>query len=296
MNSYADSLIGKIKDIFHPLEITEPEPPLGPPLDPTTQMIQDHILSLHPFASMSAKNRSQAVVAIQIPPWLVPSPYACNFREAAEATFGRAIGLETASSSAYTALGYEICRVSQKAFDCTGPGRLAVFEYNGQLAIASTLRTPVDIFDNLHTRYSTLASNNSVELAKWIDSFLDTFPPDMITLAGSDVERSVFQEALGLSNVPYEIVKSGYPVVEAGDILVKGAAQVAKDALENHNFDCSEDPECFEIRRKADEIAGKYKFPRPERWFSISFRNWREDLGYTIVDDGSAHYFSTHSQ
>ena len=291
MYSYADYLMKKIKDAFEPSKISE----LIPPLDPTEQMIQAQILTLEPFASMSAESRSQVTVAIQILAWFVASPYACSFRQVAEATFGRVVGLESASSSAYTALGYELCRVSQEAYECDGPGRLAIFEYDGHLATASMIKTPLDIFDRLETRYSTLTSNKSTELSKWINSFLDARSPDMITLAGSDVDLSTFQEALDLSNAAGQIELGGS--VEVEDMLVKGAAQVAKDALENHNTDCGEFRECLDIRREADRIAGKYRFQRPKVWPAVNNRHWRlsSDLGYMAIDNGD-HYLCVQPQ
>jgi hypothetical protein len=204
------------------------------------------------------------------------------FDKVAEATFGRVVGLESASSSAYTGLGYELCRVSQDAYECDGPGRLAIFEYDGHLATASVIKTPLDIFDRLETRYSTLTSHESAELSKWINSFLDACSPDMITLAGSDVDLSIFQEALDLSNAAGQVEPGGS--VEVEDILVKGAAQAAKDALENHNTDCSEFRECLDVRREADRIAGKYRFQSPKLWPAVNNRHWRlsSDLGSVI--------------
>ena len=162
VHSCVDYFMEKLKDAFEPSKLSD----YLPPSDPTTQMIQAQLLALQPFASISAEARSQVTVAVQIPPWLVASPYACNFREAAEATFGRVVGLESASLSAYTALGYELCRVSQEAYECNGPGRLVTLEYDGHLATASIIKTPVDIFDRLETRYSTLTSQKSAELLK----------------------------------------------------------------------------------------------------------------------------------
>ena len=288
MHSYADYLMQKIKLAFDPSKLSE----FIPPLDHVEQMIQAQLSALQPFASMSAESRSQATVAIQVPAWLVASPYACSFRQVAEATFGRVVGLESASSSAYTALGYELCRVSQDAYDCDGPGRLAIFEYDGHLATASIIKTPLDIFDRLETRYSTLTSHKSAELSEWINSFLDAGLPDMITLAGSDVDLSTFQEALELSNATGQVELGGFITVE--DVLVKGAAQVAKDALENHNTDCSEFRECLDIRCEADRIAGKYMFQRPNVWPAVNNRHWRSDLGYMAIDNND-HYLDVQS-
>lgn len=279
IRSYADYSMAKIRDRFDPPKISE----LPPPLDAIEQMLQSQILTLQPFASMSAESRSQVTVAIQIPAWFIASPYACSFWTVAEATFGRVVGLESTSSSAYTALGYELCRVSTDLYECDGPGRLAIFEYDGHLATASVVKTPLDIFDRLHSRYSTLTSQESAEISKWIDSFLDACSPDMITLAGSDVNSSTFQNAINLSNAA-GLIQPSSPI-EVEDILVKGAAQAAKDALENHNTDCDEFPECLDIRHEADRIAGKYSFQRLKVWPAVNNRHWREVLEYMTIDN-----------
>ena len=280
MGSYTSYLRKTIKEAFEPPK----EPETIPPLDSTEQMIQAQLLSLQPFANMSAESRSQVTVAIQLPAWFLASPYACSFYRIAEETFGRFVGLESASSSAYTALGYELCRVSQEAYECNGPGRLAVFEYDGYLATASTIRTPLDIFSRLGTRYSTLVSNNSVEISEWINSFLNSASPDVITLAGSAALSGIFQEAINLSYAADHVEASSSVGVK--DLVVKGAAQAAKDALENHNTDCGEFEECLAIRREADRIAGRYVFQRPSVWPAVNNRHWREDsdLGYMPIE------------
>ena len=129
--------------------------------------MQAQLLALEPFTSMSSETRSQVTIAIQIPAWFVASLYACSFRQVAEGIFGRVVGLESASLSVHTALGYELCRVSQEAYECDGPGRLATFEYDDYFAIASVIKTPLlHIFDRLGTRYATLISNHPAELSK----------------------------------------------------------------------------------------------------------------------------------
>lgn len=277
---YVSHLKGKIKDVFSPQQL----PDLMPTLDWTEQMIQDQFLALEPFASMNVSSRSKVTVAIQLPAWFIASPYACSFRKVAEATFGRLAGLESASSSAFTALGHELCRVDQEAYDCRGPGRIATLEYDGHLAVASMIKTPVDIFHCMGTRYSTFASKKSAELSKWINSFLNTSSPDMIALAGSGARLSSFQEAINLSRAAGRIDSDGSENVE--NILVQGAAQIAKDDLENHNSDCGEFVECEDIRREADRIAGKYEYDRPKVWPAVNNRHWREveDMEYVTID------------
>lgn len=206
-------------------------------VDPTTLMLSTQLLALEPFASMSVEELSQVAIAIQIPAWLVPSPYACNFREAAEETFGRAMGLENPSSSAYTALGYELCRVDQEAYDCKGPGRLANLEYDGHLAVASIIKTPVDNLDHLNTHYSTWESSSSLELSSWISSFLQVAKPDLLTIAGSDLAQNTLLAAIAPYNITEKLCL--YQTFKSADLLEAGAAQVAKDTLETHGSDCA---------------------------------------------------------
>ena len=97
----------------------------------------------------------------------------------------------------------------------------------------------------------------------------------MITLAGSAVESSTFQKALNLSNGAGYVEFSDS--IEPEDIIIKGAAHMAKNALENHNTDCSEFNECRDIRREADRIAGKYMFRKPKVWPAADNRHW--DVG-----------------
>lgn len=114
-----------------------------PPLHPTAQLFQDQMLALPPFANMTRGKLSQSAVSVVIPSWLVGTEEACHVEKAAERTFGRLISLESPPSAAYTAAGYELCRTSYDAFECTGPGRIMMLEVNGKLAVASLVRTPL---------------------------------------------------------------------------------------------------------------------------------------------------------
>lgn len=271
MRSYGAALRERIKDAFR-----SPQPPDPiPSLDANEQMIQAQLLALEPFVDMNAEARSQVTVAIQIPPWLVASRLACKFLKAAEATFGRVGGFESVSSSTYTALGHELCRVAHEAYRCDGPGRLATLEYDGYLAVASIIKTPIGIFDHMWTKYSVLTSSNPAELSKWINSFLDACSPDMIALAGSGVGLSIFQQALELSNAVGRTEMDD--AVKPEDIIVQGAAEVAKDYLETRDTDCSEFDECLDIHCEADRIAGEYQFRRPKIWPAVNNRHWRTD-------------------
>jgi hypothetical protein len=106
-------------------------------------LIQAEILALPPFADMTPEALSNAVVAIQIPSWLIGTQEACEVFSAAEDIFRRVVSLESTPSSAYTTAGYELCRKAYDAFECTGSGRLMALEYDGDLATASIIRTPL---------------------------------------------------------------------------------------------------------------------------------------------------------
>ena len=112
-------------------------------LHPAAQLIQYKMLELHPFKNMTSKSLSRLAVGVQVPSWLVGTEEACHIVSAAERTFGRLIRFESSPSSASTAAGYELCRISHEAFDCTGPDRIMTFEYDGNLAVLSIVQTPV---------------------------------------------------------------------------------------------------------------------------------------------------------
>jgi hypothetical protein len=114
-----------------------------PPLHPTAHLIQEQILALPPFKNIASVILSKAAVGITIPSWLTGTEEGCHISAAAERTLGRLLRIESLSSSAYTAAGYELCRISHEAFECTGPGHIMTLEYDGNLAVASVMRTPL---------------------------------------------------------------------------------------------------------------------------------------------------------
>ena len=242
------------------------------PLHPTVQLIRSQILALAPFATMAPQALSEVAVGIQIPSWLVGSEEACHIAEAATRTFGRLVRFETSPSSAYTAAGYELCRISYDAFECTGPGRLMTLEYDEGLAIASVIGTPVS---NWHPNSIVFSAQHELEtqdMMGWINSFIKLQSPDKLMLAGAGAADPLFLSAVNGSRAA--VYLEDYSALPASQILASGAARAAKDALESQPDDCGESVECEALRRSADSIAGVYNPAKsPPTWRAVEPRH-----------------------
>ncbi|KAL8763028.1 MAG: hypothetical protein Q9184_001055, partial [Pyrenodesmia sp. 2 TL-2023] len=160
-----------------------PEPP--PPLHPTAQIFQDEMLRLAPFADMDAEARSRAAVAIALPAWLAGTEEACHIADAARRTFGRMLSLENPPSSVYTAAGYELCRISYDAFECTGPGRIMTLEHDGDLSVATITSTPLLHWSAEPVVFSARRGLAREEMTRWIDSFVVSQKPQRIIFSGT---------------------------------------------------------------------------------------------------------------
>ncbi|KAL8650904.1 MAG: hypothetical protein Q9226_004947 [Calogaya cf. arnoldii] len=241
------------------------------PLHPTAQIFQDEMLRLPPFADMDTEALSQAAVAIVLPAWLVGTEEACHIAEAASRTFGRMLSLENPPSSVYTATGYELCRISYDAFDCTGPGRIMTLEYDGDLSVATITSTPLLHWSAGPIVFSAKRGLAAEKMTQWIDSIVASQKPQRIILSGTGVDQPSFVEALRASSM------NGYlddqPPLPARHLLAFGAAQVAKDLLESQPDDCSESRECDELRRKVDAMSGPFRPPVPSIWPSVGPRH-----------------------
>lgn len=246
----------------------EPEPP---PLHHTAQIFQNDMLRLAPFADMDAKARSQAAVAIVLPAWLAGTNEACHIAEAAHRTFSRILSLENPSSSAYTAAGYELCRVSYDAFYCIGPGLIMTLEHDGDLSVASVTSTPLMSWSTEPVVFSARRGLGPEEMTRWIDSFVESQKPDRVILSGAVVHQPSLKDALRASRIKEYL--DDQPPLPARHILAFGAAQVAKDALESQPDGFSESRECEELRRKADAISGPFRPPVPSVWPSVGVRH-----------------------
>lgn len=235
-----------------------------PPLHPAAQLIQNEMLALHPFAILDPGSLSRLAVAVEIPSWLTGTEEACHIASAAERTFSRLIRVESPPSSAYTAAGYELCRISYEAFDCSGPGRIATLEFDGNVAVLSMVQTPLSNWFANPITFSATAGKGSESITAWVNEFIDSQSPDKLMLIGSNTDDPSFADAIAKSRaVSYLDGNSSLP---ASQILALGAAQSAKEGVELQIDDCGEPEECQELRRKADVIAGTYRPLRPSTW------------------------------
>ena len=236
----------------------------SPPLHPTAQLIQDQILALPPFTNIAPKKLSQLAVSVEIPSWLIGTEEACHIARAAEKTFGRMISLESPPSSAYTAAGYELCRISYEAFECTGPGHIMTLEYDGNLTVASMVQTPLSRWFANPVTFSARTGLTSQRMTEWINTFVDSQIPDRLMLVGANADDPLFAKAVANSRAISYL--DDHSLLPPRHVLVLGAAQAAKDGLELQVDDCGEPTECENLRRKADAISGTYRPPRPSTW------------------------------
>lgn len=241
------------------------------PLHPTAQLIQDLIFALPPFVNMTSETLSHLAASVEIPSWLIGTEEACHIASAAVRTFGRVARIETPPSSAYTAAGYELCRVSYDAFECSGPGRIMTLEYDGDLAVASVMQTPLSSWSVNSVTFSARTGLTSYSMAEWINTFIDSQNPDMLILAGSRTDDPLFVNTLVESQAA-SLLCDNRPLLPA-HILALGAAQTAKDRLESQIDDCSELGECVDLRRKADAIAGPFRPLVPSIWPATGLRH-----------------------
>ncbi len=234
------------------------------PLHPAAQLIQEEMLALHPFKSLAPESLSRLAVGVEIPSWLMGTEEACHIASAAKRTFGRMIRLESPPSSAYTAAGYELCRISYEAFDCAGPGRIMTLEYDGNCPVLSIVQTPLSNWFENPVTFSATTKMKSESITAWINEFIESQSPDKLMLIGPNVDDPSFADAIAKSRA-VSYLDENFPL-PAGQILALGAAQSAKERLDFQVDDCGEPEECQELRRKADVIAGTYRPLRPSTW------------------------------
>ena len=235
-----------------------------PPLHPAAHLIQEQMLALPPFTNMAPEKLSQLAVGVVIPSWLAGTEEACHIARAAEKTFGRLVRLESPPSSAYTAAGYELCRISYEAFECTGPGRIMTLEYDGNLAVASMMQTPLSSWFANPVTFSVRARLTSESMTEWINIFVDLQSPGRLMLVGANADDPWFADAIANSRA-FSYLDDHSPV-PARQVLGLGAAQAAKEGLETQVDDCGEPADCEDLRRKADAIAGTYRPLKPSTW------------------------------
>ena len=236
-----------------------------PPLHPIVQLIQEQLLALPPFSSMTSETLAQSTIGVVIPSWLAGSELACHVAEAVKRTFGRLAAFESPPSSAYTAAGFELCRIDSDAFECTGPGRIMTLEYDGNTIVASLMQSPLSSWSANTVTFSMRSAEAPQRMVDWMDDFVEAERPDRLMLVGSRTEDAVSAGALVKSHAA-SILEKSHALLPPQQILALGAAQAAKGKLETQIDDCGEPEECVELRREADRIAGVYRSLKPSAW------------------------------
>ena len=219
------------------------------------------MLALPPFAGLPPETLSQLAVAVVIPSWLAGTEEACQIAEAARRAFGRLVAVERTPGAAYTAIGYNLCRIDHEAYDCRGPGRIMTLEHSCELFVASIMQTPLNHWFPHAVTFSARTGLSSKQFTDCINAFVDSQHPDGVLLAGAAADGPLLRDAVAKSHAaPYLIDQA---LVPSHQLLVIGAAQEAKDRLERHVDDCGELEDCTALRRKADLMAGRYVPPKP---------------------------------
>ena len=164
-------------------------------------------------------------------------------------TFGQGLASESTPSAEYTIIGYELCRVSRATFDCIGPGRIMIVEFEDDLVALAMTGTPLMYFFDNPVKFAVAKSLDADSLREWISRFIDAEKPDMVVVGGNAGHAQV-EDAIAQSRaVPLLIDQSD---ISPHQIVPMGAARVAKDRLERQPFDCLELQECRDIRHEAD--------------------------------------------
>jgi len=173
--------------------------PILPQVHPATTLIKDQILKLPPFKDLSPKKLFELAVGIQIPSWLMDTEEVCHIIDAVESTFGRVLNIETSPSSAYTAAGYELCRISRDAFECEGRGNIMTIEYDGSVVVASVMQTLLFSWATNPVAFSARAGLTSKSMTEWINQLIDSQRPDKLILVGTHAREKLFIDTVANS-------------------------------------------------------------------------------------------------
>jgi hypothetical protein len=261
------SLPKTLWDKYFPEPVVQ-EPPV--PLNPNTQLFKDHMEALPPFANMSTEQRLNTPVVVSHPAWLTRKEETCQAIEAASMIFREPVWIESPLSSSFTALGYVLCNKDYEAFECRGPGRIMTIEFEGDLTTMSLLQTPLR--SEFPLKFS-VSKRHEDALVEWINSFVDTEEPDMVTTTGSNENDPRLLNAVLRSRASPRLISQPDVSTGGGRAVVMGAAREAKDSLERHGYDCWEPEKCDELRKQADRIAGRHNGPMPSIWSAVA-RLW----------------------
>lgn len=234
------------------------------PLDQDTSILFENLQNLIRTTEETSKSLSPKI-GVAVPEWLTDAQ-ACKLITTISNT-GRSVQLlEHAPAAAFSAFGYDLCRVDSEWLPCSPPGRIMTLEYSTSALTASLLTTPLlywmegklsysikeDLAIDLATETAGIASRER-EMIEWINDFESTHGPDKVILLGPRTESPVFKKTVEASSISTLVVTN--PDIPPEHAVVLGIARMTKDFLESQGEDCIEDEVCLEIRRKADRLA-----------------------------------------
>ena len=238
---------------------------LTAPLDQDTRTFLETLQTLI-YRSEDAYKISSPNIGVAVPEWLADTQ-AYGIIQAITQMGASISMLEHAPAAAFTAAGYDLCRVDSEWLLCAPPGRIMALEDTDTALTASLVPTPFFywmrkklVYDvNPEFGYAQISvASGDVEhktqaVAAWIDSFAATNNPDKIMLLGPHTNHAVFKNAIRMTTVSELVV--GDEKIPPESTVVQGIAKMAKDALESQLEDCIKKDECVELRRKADALA-----------------------------------------
>lgn len=239
--------------------------PLSTPVHPNVQLFREEIENLAPFVHMTSKQRSELWVALTFPGWLTDTEELCQIADAAQGIF-RGIFVAEHSSAAYTAMGYELCRTPDDAFNCQGPGRITTVDIqNNHLTSITLSKTPILSWMQLEAISAVSQGMNKSAMVKWVESFVSNKRSDLVMITGPGARDQHLLHLIEHSQIGRLAINQSS--IATDKVAVMGAAQFAKDTLERRFTGCWELPDCLDIRREADRIAGKFDPPsKPSVW------------------------------
>ena len=237
--------------------------PAPPPLHPAAEVIRQELLALEPMASH--RNGLRALeIDIAIPAYLAGTDLVCHVYEALDSLSLRYGPPSFPVDAAFTAMGYDMCRISSDYLPCNAPEKIMLLEYNHarSLVMASWIRTPIHSWacETVAWDAFQMPSKNGAELLRhWLNNIITTNSPANITVRGSNSTVQNLIAAIHGSEAEPLLVLPQEHNVSTEHVVEFGAARKAKELLDRQPDDCIEDGKCERIRRKADKIAGAFQ-------------------------------------
>lgn len=251
-----------------------------PDIHPIARSFLEELNNTEPFSHMSRKQKSRLSVALAFPGWLTETEELCQIMSVASELFGTVFAAEH-PTAAYTAMGYDFCRTPDDAYDCQGPGRLTTIDIqNDHSVFVAQSRTPMSGWMPLEVRSAVYqdATEGAAKMVDWVELFISTLHSDLVMITGPGT-------ASGDHHLRHLIMQSptiaplliNQSLIPSDRVVAMGAAQFAKDSLERRFDGCWELPECLDIRREADRIAGKFApLITPTKWSLTDIRKGHE--------------------